>query len=61
MSTILPGLTMCNLCRSRAAECALDDEALCIECADLVLERWIAVAANPELRTKLPPLREMVR
>lgn len=52
---------MCNWCRKRKAEllCITDAaEPLCIECADLTVDRLASTAMNPEMAHLLPPLRE---
>ena len=52
-------LVGCSLvpCEARA-EALLDGEPLCLDCADLVIERLQAVSATPGLRNLLPALRD---
>ncbi len=38
------------------AACLYDGQPLCLDCADLLLERHLAIAERPELLTLLPPL-----
>ena len=54
------GVTPCELCVERTAECLLEEEQLCLDCADLVLERVLAVEARPAIARELPSLREVV-
>lgn len=58
---IVWGETLCSLCRHRLAACELDSEPLCLDCADLVVERWVLTSERPELVTRLPSLVELVR
>ncbi len=44
-------------CMNRA-ECLFDGQPLCIDCADLLLERTVAITEVPRLRNELPPLWE---
>ena len=50
-------------CSNRAclapAACTIEDEPFCIECADELVDRLYAIAANPSLREELPPLWEL--
>lgn len=40
------------------ADGLLEGRPLCLDCADLVLERMLAVTIAPSLRSTLPPLFE---
>jgi hypothetical protein len=52
---------VCNLCRGDTADCTLDDEPLCLGCADDVVERLVLAETCPELLRSLPSLREVAR
>lgn len=47
---------LCTLRCMRESALTVDGEPYCIECADLLIEREIAVSQNPELVALLPPL-----
>lgn len=42
----------------RRTECLLDGEPLCLDCADLAVDRLNAVGLNPLMRTLLPGLSD---
>jgi hypothetical protein len=47
---------VCDLCRGRLADVALDARPLCLRCADLIVERAVAVHGFPLLREALGPI-----
>lgn len=49
---------LCSARCMRVAQCAIDGEPYCIDCGDLVLDRFVAISLNPALRESLPPLWE---
>lgn len=54
------GVAFCTGAEScaRYAELLYDGQPLCIDCADLLLQRHVAISENPALLTSLPPLWE---
>lgn len=42
----------------RPVDLLIDDTPACVDCADLILERMVAVAMHPPMRELLPPLWE---
>lgn len=40
------------------AECLLDEEPYCLDCADLIVERLNAIGDRPDLRKYLPALSD---
>lgn len=49
---------LCEQCRYRLADGDLDGHPLCVHCVEAVLERWVAVDADPYLENLLPELGE---
>lgn len=47
---------MCGYCRDRLAEVLWDNDPACIRCADMLLDRMVAVGNSPGLREQLPEL-----
>ena len=47
---------LCTACRWRLADGELDGEPLCLHCVEPVLERWVALEADPWL--PLPELAD---
>jgi hypothetical protein len=52
---------VCNLCRGDTADCTLDEEPLCLGCADDVVERLVVAELAPDLARELPTLEELAR
>lgn len=50
------GAPLCSLRCMHESECAVDGEPYCLDCADLVLDRFLAVSIDPDLARTLPAL-----
>lgn len=49
---------MCDGCRYLPADGLLEDQPLCLGCAELAIERWAAIEEHPEHAAHFPPLFE---
>lgn len=50
------GSEPCSVDPLHPGECLLEGVVYCLDCVELIVDRWVAVHMAPKLRGTLPPL-----